>query len=52
MLLGDRFVCLVELKDWGPASEAAKTLPSGQAARPDVVRAQQRLAAQQPRAAR
>jgi tetratricopeptide (TPR) repeat protein len=52
MLLGDRFVCFVELKDWGPASEAAKTLPSGQAARPDVIRAQERLAAQQPRAAR
>jgi hypothetical protein len=36
----------------GSASDAAKTLPSAQAARPDVVRAQQQLAAQQPQAAR
>jgi hypothetical protein len=48
ILLGDRFICLVELKDWVPAAEAAKALPSSQASRTDVVKAQQRLAAERP----
>lgn len=47
-LVADRFVCLVELKDWPSAMEASKSIPSGQASRPDVVRAQQRLAASRP----
>ena len=45
-LVADRFVCLVELKEWTSAAEASKSIPSGQAGRPDVVRAQQKLAAQ------
>ena len=48
VLLGDRFVCLVELKEWVPAAEAARAVPSSQAGRPDVVKAQQKLATERP----
>ncbi len=48
VVLADRFVCLVELRDWGPATEAAGAVPQSQAVRPDVQRARQKLAAQQP----
>jgi hypothetical protein len=49
-LVADRFVCLVELKDWTSAAEASKSIPSGQAGRPDVERARQKLATQRPSA--
>jgi len=48
VLVADRFVCLVELKDWGPAREAARVVPASQAGRADVARAQQKLAAERP----
>lgn len=47
-LLGDRFVCLVELRDWSPAGEAAKAVPASQSGRSDVVKAQEKLAAEKP----
>jgi len=45
-LVADRFVCLVELKDWTPAAEAARALPESQAGRADVIKARQKLAAE------
>ena len=47
-LVADRFVCLVELKDWTPAVEAARAVPESQASRADVIRARQKLAAEKP----
>lgn len=47
VLLGDRFVCLVELKDWVPAAEASKAVPQSETRRTDVVLAQQKLSAAQ-----
>ncbi len=47
-LVADRFVCFVELKEWASAAEASRSVPAAQAARADVVRAQQKLAAQRP----
>jgi hypothetical protein len=44
----DRFVCLVETKDWSQAEEAWKNVPSDLTTRPDVVRAQGRLVASRP----
>jgi hypothetical protein len=48
VLVADRFVCLVELKDWVPAREASRALPASEARRPDVAKAQQTLAAERP----
>jgi tetratricopeptide (TPR) repeat protein len=45
-LNADRFVCLVEIARWPDAEEAASRLPSGEMTRPDVERANQKLAAQ------
>jgi hypothetical protein len=45
-LYADRFVCLVEIQRWPAAEEAAPLVPSDQAARPDVARANQKLAAE------
>ncbi len=44
-LAADRFVVLVELKQWAPAREAAARLTVADGTRPDVARARQRLAA-------
>ncbi len=43
--LADRFVCLVVLKDWPKAEEAAKSLPATLKTRPDVAGAQAKLSA-------
>jgi hypothetical protein len=47
--LGDRFVCLVALKEWGRAEEASQTLPSTVKTRTDVVSAQGKLVASRPK---
>ncbi len=44
-LAADRFVVLVELKQWAPARDAAARLSAADASRPDVARARQKLAA-------
>lgn len=44
-LAADRFVVLVELKQWAPAREAAARLSVADGTRPDVARARQKLAA-------
>ena len=43
-LAADRFVVLVELKQWAPARDAAARLSAADASRPDVARARQKLA--------
>ena len=48
-LNADRFVCLVEVGDWPGADRAAASLPSSVAARADVARATQKLAAEKQR---
>jgi tetratricopeptide (TPR) repeat protein len=45
-LYADQFVCLVEVKQWPAAEEAASRVPSDQSRRPDVMRAQQKLSAE------
>lgn len=47
-LLADRFVCLVETKDWPQAAEAWRKVPTDQKNRPDVAKASKRLAAERP----
>jgi len=47
-LRGDRFVCLVENKDWPGAEAAAKAVPADLSTRSDVAQAQKRLAAERP----
>jgi tetratricopeptide (TPR) repeat protein len=44
-LLGDRFVCLVETKDWNQADQALTRVPDAERSRPDVAKAAQKLAA-------
>ena len=48
IVVADHFVCLVELADWAPAREASKAVPQSESARPDVVKAQQKLALAKP----
>ncbi len=44
-LYADKFVCLVETRDYQGAEKIAKLVPSGLAARSDVARARQKLSA-------
>ena len=47
-LLADRFVCLVERKEWARARDAIQRIPAEQKTRPDVLRAERRLAEEKP----
>jgi tetratricopeptide (TPR) repeat protein len=47
-LLADQFVCLVERKDWTRAQKAWSRVAADQKARPDVSRAEKRLASASP----
>ncbi len=48
-LQADRFVCLVESKDWTGAEAALKLVPADLTVRSDVARAEQKLAAERQR---
>jgi tetratricopeptide (TPR) repeat protein len=47
-LAGDRFVALVETRDWTSADAAVAALPAAVADRPDVARSRQKLASARP----